>query len=160
MVRSGGKRSNTRDLYSRPFRGNGMPALSTYLRIFKIGDYVDIVTNSAIQKGMPYKYYHGKTGRVFNISKGAVGVEVNKVVGNRIISKRFHVRIEHVKKSRCTEDLKRRVQARDALRREAREKGEKLVIPKRLPKSVTQSERTVPSATIELLEPVKYEFIC
>ena len=34
--------------------------------------------NGAFQKGMPYKYYHGKTGRVYNVTKRAVGVIVNK----------------------------------------------------------------------------------
>jgi len=37
---------------------------------------------------MPYKVYHGKTGRVFNVSKHALGVIVNKRVRNRIIAKR------------------------------------------------------------------------
>ena len=31
-------------------------------------------------KGMPHKFYHGKTGRVFNVTKRAVGVIVNKQV--------------------------------------------------------------------------------
>lgn len=30
---------------------------------------------------MPFKFYHGKTGRVFNVTKRAVGVIVNKQVG-------------------------------------------------------------------------------
>ena len=34
--------------------------------------------NGAFQKGMPYKFYHGKTGRVYNVTKRAVGVIVNK----------------------------------------------------------------------------------
>lgn len=29
---------------------------------------------------MPHKFYHGKTGRVFNITKHAVGVVMNKQV--------------------------------------------------------------------------------
>jgi ribosomal protein L21E len=28
----------------------------------------------AVQKGMPYKVYHGKTGIVYNVTKNAVGV--------------------------------------------------------------------------------------
>ena len=36
--------------------------------------------NGAIQKGMPHKFYHGKTGRVFNVTPHAVGVIVNKQV--------------------------------------------------------------------------------
>ena len=29
---------------------------------------------------MPHKFYHGKTGKVFNVTKRAVGVIVNKQV--------------------------------------------------------------------------------
>jgi ribosomal protein L21E len=28
----------------------------------------------AVQKGMPYKVYHGKTGVIYNVTKSAVGV--------------------------------------------------------------------------------------
>uniref|UniRef100_A0A6T6CI30 60S ribosomal protein L21 n=1 Tax=Compsopogon caeruleus TaxID=31354 RepID=A0A6T6CI30_9RHOD len=158
MVRSGGKRSNTRDLFKRPFRKNGMPSISTYLTNFKIGEYVDIVANAAIQQGMPFKYYHGRTGKIFNVSRAAVGVEVTKQVGNRIIPKRFHVRIEHVKKSRCSEDFKKRVRERDAMRREAREKGEKLISDKRKP--VTPPEAHVVSGSnMVYLEPLPYKFV-
>ena len=32
-------------------------------------------------QGMPHKFYHGKTGRVWNVTKRAVGVELLKQVG-------------------------------------------------------------------------------
>merc|ERR1719216_260263 len=32
---------------------------------------------------MPYKYYFGKTGRVWNVTKRALGIEMLKTVGNR-----------------------------------------------------------------------------
>merc|ERR1712230_154167 len=53
MPKSEGYRCCTRDMFSRPFRQNGMPNLSTYLTNYKQGQYVDIKANSAIQKGMP-----------------------------------------------------------------------------------------------------------
>merc|ERR1712061_468146 len=59
----------------------------------------------AFQKGMPHKAYHGKTGRVFNVSKRAVGVVVNKRVGGKILPKRICVRVEHVKHSQCRKDF-------------------------------------------------------
>jgi ribosomal protein L21E len=31
-------------------------------------------------QGMAFKWYHGKTGVVWNVTKRAVGVEVNKTV--------------------------------------------------------------------------------
>merc|ERR1712169_109211 len=122
MPRSNGYRCNTRDLFSRPFRQHGMPSLQTYLTVYKVGDYVDVVANSAIQKGMPHKYYHGKTGVVWNVTPRAVGVEVNKRVGNRIMKKRLHVRLEHVKQSKCRTDFLNRVKQNEQLKKEAKAK--------------------------------------
>ena len=45
-----GLRSRTRDKFSRAFRGKGYIPLTTYLRTYKIGDYVDIKVNAAVQK--------------------------------------------------------------------------------------------------------------
>merc|ERR1712166_1615564 len=87
MPKSEGYRCCTRDMFSRPFRQRGMPNLSTYLVNYKLGDYVDIKANSAIQAGMPHKFYHGRTGVVFNITPHAVGVIVNKK-GVKVVTKR------------------------------------------------------------------------
>ena len=32
-----------------------MIPLSTYLKVYRVGDIVDVVANGAVQKGMPYK---------------------------------------------------------------------------------------------------------
>ena len=66
---------------------------------------------------MPHKAYHGKTGRIWNVSKRAVGVEVNKPVGNRIIRKRIHVRVEHVRPSRCQDGHIARVKENEAAKK-------------------------------------------
>ncbi|ERL85112.1 hypothetical protein D910_02534 [Dendroctonus ponderosae] len=78
MTNSKGYRRGTRDLFSRKFGKRGVIPLSTYMKVYKIGDIVDIKGNGAVQKGMPYKAYHGKTGRVFNVTAHALGVIVNK----------------------------------------------------------------------------------
>jgi ribosomal protein L21E len=80
-----GLRSRTRDLFSKGYRKNGVVPLTDTLRVFKIGDYVDIKVNSAVHAGMPFKWYHGKTGIIWNVTKRALGVEVNKQV------RRYHV---------------------------------------------------------------------
>eukprot|EP00894_Picocystis_sp_ML_P004411 jgi/Pico_ML_1/54928/g65.t1 len=121
-----GSRARTRDTFSRGFRQKGVIPVSTYLRTFKIGDYVDIKVNSAVHKGMPFKYYHGKTGVVWNVTKRAVGVEVNKLVGNRIIKKRFHARVEHVQQSRCREEFLKRRASNDVMKAEAKQRGERI----------------------------------
>lgn len=158
MVRSNGKRVNTRDLFRKGFRKKGPEHLSTYMQVFKIGDYVDIKVNPGVLKGIPHKFYHGRTGRVFNISRLSVGVEVSKTIGHRIVMKRFHIRIEHVKKSRCNEDFLKRVLANEVRSVEAKKKGEKYVAVKRLPKQPTPAH-FVSAKTMELVEPVPYEFI-
>ncbi|KAK2959335.1 putative 60S ribosomal protein L21-A [Blattamonas nauphoetae] len=116
MPHSWGLRARSKTLFQKEFRQHGTPSLSTYMQPYKLGDYVDIKVDSAIHKGMPHKFYHGKTGRIWNISKRAIGVEVNKRVGNRIIKKRLSVRVEHVKKSKCRDDYLARIKAGGAKR--------------------------------------------
>ncbi|CAB4407172.1 unnamed protein product [Rhizophagus irregularis] len=91
-----------------------------------VGDIVDIKANGAVQKGMPHKFYHGRTGIIYNVTKSAVGVIINKVVGNRYIEKRVNVRIEHIKHSKCRDDFLRRVKENAIKKKEARAKGEKV----------------------------------
>merc|ERR1711879_219413 len=88
-----------------------------------MGDYVDVIADGSVQAGMPHKYYHGKTGRVFNVSKHAVGVIVNKRVGGRILPKRVSVRIEHIKHSTCRQDFLDRVKVNEKLKKEAKAAG-------------------------------------
>lgn len=45
-----GLRSRTRDTFSRGFRQKGYINLTTYLRSFRLGDYVDIKVNGAVHK--------------------------------------------------------------------------------------------------------------
>ncbi len=124
MPHAYGYRGKTRDLFQRPFRKHGAnQPLSTYLRTIKLGEYVDIVGNGAIHKGMPHKYYHGKTGVVWNVTPRAIGVLVNKQVRNRIIRKKIHVRVEHIRKSKCRDDVLKRIKANEAARKEAKAKG-------------------------------------
>ena len=80
MPNGHGLRSRCRDLVSKGYRQNGAVPLTDLLRVFKMGDYVDIKINSAVHAGMPHKWYHGKTGIIWNITPRAVGVEVNKQV--------------------------------------------------------------------------------
>lgn len=134
MPHSFGYRARTRHLFSRKFREHGLIKLSTYMQAYKVGDLVDIKANGAVQKGMPHKFYHGKTGVVFNVSKRALGIIVNKTVGNRQIEKRISVRVEHVKPSKSRLDFLARVKENSAKRAEAKASG-KFVELKRKPAS-------------------------
>jgi len=126
MPHANGYRARTRFMFSRAFRQKGMINLSTYLKSVKVGDLVDIVANAAVHKGMPHKFYHGRTGTVFNVTPRAVGVEVNKQVGNRIIKKHINVRVEHVRQSKCRKDFLDRVKRNEDIKRQAKESGVKV----------------------------------
>merc|ERR1712025_1139066 len=82
----------------------------------------DIKVDGAIHKGMPHKFYHGRTGVVFNVTKSSVGVVVNKIVNGRIIRKRVNIRVEHVHPSKCRVDFLARVQKNEAHKRDVRAK--------------------------------------
>jgi large subunit ribosomal protein L21e len=148
MPHAYGYRSRTRDLFSRSFRRHGAPHLSTFLINYKIGDYVDIVGNGSAHKGMPYKFYHGRTGRVFNVNPNSIGVIVNKQIRNRIIHKRIHVRLEHLKKSTCLQDLKQRVKKNEEIKKA--KKGEKNATLRRQPKG-PRGELFIEGAKTEIL---------
>ena len=117
MGRSGGKRSNTRNSFSRAFKKHGQEHSSTYIKNFKIGELVDISVNSSIQRGLPYKFYHGKTGKIFSITKFSAGVKVEKKVGNKKILKRLNIRLEHLNKSKTGVNFQEKLKTRDIMRR-------------------------------------------
>lgn len=128
MPHSFGYRARTRHMFARKFREHGPTKLSTYMITYKVGDLVDIKANGSIHKGMPHKFYHGRTAVVYNVSPRALGLIVNKRVGNRYMEKRINVRIEHVKPSQSRSDFLRRVQENDAARLEAKAAGKKVVL--------------------------------
>ncbi|KAK5712535.1 60S ribosomal protein L21A [Elasticomyces elasticus] len=123
MGHAAGLRAGTRYAFSRDFKKKGMIPLSTYLRQYKVGDVVDVVANGAVQKGMPYKVYHGKTGVIYNVTKSAVGVMLYRQVGNRYIEKRINVRVEHVRKSRSRDEFLTRVKSNAEKKRKAKTEG-------------------------------------
>lgn len=154
MPHSFGYRARTRHLFARKFREHGTLNTSTFLKTYHRGQIVDIKGNGAVQKGMPHKFYHGKTGVVWNVTRRAVGVMVNKKVGNRIIRKRIHVRIEHVKHSKCRQDFLNRVKENDRKRREAAKTGVKVSL-KRLPEQPRPAQQ-IKNAKVQNLYPLAY----
>ncbi|KAI9888362.1 MAG: 60S ribosomal protein L21A [Vezdaea aestivalis] len=157
MGHSGGLRAGTRYAFSRDFKKKGMIRLSTYLRPYKVGDIVDIKANGAVQKGMPHKVYHGKTGVIYNVTKSAVGVIIYKKVGNRYIEKRVNVRVEHINASRSREEFVRRVKDNAERRKKAKTDGSHVHL-KRQP-AMPREARTVQMKgnKPETVVPIAYE---
>lgn len=67
---------------------------------------------------------HGsRTGIIYNVTPSAVGVIVNKVVGNRYLEKRVNIRVEHIRHSKCRQEFLDRVKRNHDEHVAAREKG-------------------------------------
>mmetsp|Transcript_5454 Transcript_5454/g.15502 ORF Transcript_5454/g.15502 Transcript_5454/m.15502 type:complete len:166 (-) Transcript_5454:78-575(-) len=154
-----GYRARTRDLFKRGFRQKGYIPMSVYLTPYKLGDYVDIKVNAAVHKGMPHKFYHGKTGRVWNVTKRAVGVELLKQVNGRYIKKRLHVRVEHVKPSRCHEAFLRRCKENDEARHKAHLAGEPVPVTKRQPKGPRTEGFMLENVSMETITAIPYDIL-
>ncbi|KAI9879361.1 MAG: 60S ribosomal protein L21A [Pleopsidium flavum] len=157
MGHSAGLRAGTRYAFSRSFKKKGYIALSTYLRQYKVGDIVDIKANGAVQKGMPHKVYHGKTGVIYNVTKSAVGVIIYKRLGNRYLEKRVNVRVEHVSLSRSREEFLRRVKDNAAKQKTAKTEGTHTFL-KRQP-AMPREARTIDAKenAPETITPIPYE---
>ncbi|XP_050004193.1 60S ribosomal protein L21-like [Alexandromys fortis] len=159
MTNTKGKRRGTLYMFSRPFRKHGVVPLATYMLIYKKGNIVDIKGMGTVQKGMPHKCYHGKTGRVYNVTQHVVGIIVNKQVKGKILAKRINVWIEHIKHSKSRDIFLKPVKENDQKKREAKEKGtwvqqKRQPAPPREPHFV-RTNRKEP----ELLEPIPYELM-
>jgi len=126
MPHAYGYRSGTRSKFSKAFRKAGAIRISKVLTSYKIGDYVDVIVDGAIHKGMPYSFYHGRTGRVFNVNPRSVGIIINKQVRNRIIQKRLHVRVDHVRISTSREGFLKRIKENDKKKAEANKAGKRI----------------------------------
>ncbi|ELK03457.1 60S ribosomal protein L21 [Pteropus alecto] len=83
---------------------------------------VDIKGMGTVRKRMPHKCYHGKTGRVYNVTQYAIGIAVNKQVKGKILAKRINVRIEHIKHSNSRDCFLKHVKENDQKRKKSKEK--------------------------------------
>lgn len=158
MPHSFGSRARTRHMFKKNLREHGPIHLSQYLMSAKVGDYVDIFCNPSIHKGMPHKGYHGRTGIIFNVTKTSVGIRVNKYVNGRIIEKRIHVRIEHVRKSKCQQEIIKRVKDNEALKANAKITGEKVNLKRspKMPKEGYYLPATGDDGVITTIQPLPF----
>ncbi|EIM83556.1 uncharacterized protein STEHIDRAFT_133459 [Stereum hirsutum FP-91666 SS1] len=158
MPHSFGYRARTRHMFKRGFKEHGPIKLSTYLIPYRIGDIVDIKANAAQQKGMPHKYYHGRTGIIYNVTPHAVGIIIHKVVGNRYMEKRVNIRVEHIRHSKCRQEFLDRVQSNHEGHQAAKAKGERVTL-KRFPILPREAHTVKASAdnTPQTIVPVRYE---
>lgn len=76
-----------------------------------------------VQKGMPHKCYHGKTG-IFSLqrTRHTVGIVINKQVKSKILAKIISVHIEHIKCSNSQDNFLKCRKENDQKKKEAKEK--------------------------------------
>lgn len=91
------------------------------------------------------------------MTKTAVGVIVNKRVGNRIIPKRINVRTEHVKHSKCRDDFLNRVKENTKLKQEAKKTGVTVNVKRQPINPRTGHHVSSKNNTPETIQPVPYE---
>jgi large subunit ribosomal protein L21e len=108
---------------------------------------------------MPHKFYHGKTGIVWNVTKRAVGVELLKQVNGRYIKKRLHVRVEHVKPSNCRSEFLRRCKDNDEKKHAARVAGQPIPSTKRQPKGPRTEGILLENVAMETITAVPYDIL-
>jgi len=62
--RTGGNRRKTRSKFKKNMREKGKVSLTKFFQVFKINERVILKAEPAIQKGMYFRRFHGKTGLV------------------------------------------------------------------------------------------------
>lgn len=108
---------------------------------------MDLLVDGSQHKGMPFMYYHGRTARVFNVNPRAVGVSLHKRVRGKYVEKRFHVRVDHLRPSKCREEFVKRVKENDAKKTAANKAG-KPVSTKRVPPTPRTAVFVKPTETV------------
>ena len=73
--------------------------------------------------------HYRRTGIIYNVTPSAVGIIINKVVGNRYIEKRVNIRVEHIRHSKCRQEFLDRVKRNHDAHAEAKAKGGECLLP-------------------------------
>ena len=90
MARSHGYRRKTRSLLRRP---KGMRTLAPFLQVYHEGDEVVIDIDPAQVKGMPHRRFQGKIGKIDEVHRRSLTVNVRQ--GSK--TKKIIARLEHIK---------------------------------------------------------------
>ncbi len=93
MAHHNGPRKKTRAKFKKALRRRGMAPVTTVIQSFDEGSKVHIVIDSSIQKGMPHRRFHGKTGTVIGKQGRSWVLEIND--GNKtktVVSKPQHLK--------------------------------------------------------------------
>ncbi|NLV26963.1 MAG: 50S ribosomal protein L21e [Methanomicrobiales archaeon] len=95
MALHNGPRKKTRYKFKKDLRSRGVLPVTRVIQKFEIGQKVHIVCEPSIQKGMPHRRFHGKTGSVIGQRGRAWLVEIRDGNKNKmVISRPQHLRAQ------------------------------------------------------------------
>jgi large subunit ribosomal protein L21e len=77
MAHHNGPRKKTRYKFKKDLRKRGIMPVTSVIQQFDIGQKVHVVCEPSIQKGMPHRRFHGKTGTVLGQRGRAWVVSIN-----------------------------------------------------------------------------------
>ncbi|MCE7735427.1 MAG: 50S ribosomal protein L21e [Candidatus Heimdallarchaeota archaeon] len=94
MVKSKGYNNRTRKLFRKQSRKRGLKSLRYLLEPIQVGQTVDILLNSSIQKGRPHRRYNGTSGIVVELRGQSYVISLKTGrMEKSIISRSEHLRI-------------------------------------------------------------------
>ena len=77
MKRTGTARRKTRSLFKKNIREKGKISIRNYLQSFKEGEKVLLKAEPAVQKGMYFRRFHGKTGEIIGKQGKSYKIKLN-----------------------------------------------------------------------------------
>jgi len=77
MAHHYGQRKKTRYKYKKNLRKRGMAPVTSIIQEFEEGQKVHVVVDSSVQKGMPHRRFHGRTGQIIGKQGRAWVLEIN-----------------------------------------------------------------------------------
>ena len=97
MARHNGPRKKTRHKFKKTLRRRGIPPVSSVIQEFEVGQRVHVVIEPSVQKGMPHRRFHGKTGTVIGQRGRAWLLEIREGDAIKpVIARPQHLRAQRV----------------------------------------------------------------
>lgn len=84
-MRMGGARRKTSHMFSNPLNLKGKISIRRYLQNLEVGERVVLKTQPAIQKGMYFRRFHGKSGIVKGTQGECYLVEIDNFETKKLI---------------------------------------------------------------------------
>ncbi len=85
MAHHYGQRKKTRYKYKKDLRRRGIAPVTAVIQEFEEGQKVHVVVDSSVQKGMPHRRFHGRTGQIIGKQGRAWVLEISDGRSKKIV---------------------------------------------------------------------------